>query len=567
MTQEIKRLFKGIHSSRTLHKIIRENPEIAEYVKKQVEKYPYYEKIGYYIIAIANDLEIKKCPICGKQLTYTQCIKNKKIFCSRSCSAKKQFSKKKEKEKIVVNKKELLSFDIFPEKLEVTENAIKSFYKGISARQTRYILKKNSRVFDFCKERVECEPAYQTEGCYLWCVANNQNLKKCSVCGKTLTYFQTFLKPSKTCSLQCAHLSSSYKEKQKESHLDRKYEKLKKHVETNGFSLLSTREDYNGFRNGDKIYLRHNICGLSFSIPCANFYRDFKCPKCDNSPSLSFEKEVRDYLYELEMPLLKNTKSVIDNRELDIYLPDKKIAIECDGLYWHSQKRGKTENYHLDKTKACEKQGIFLVHIFEDEWDEKKSIVKNRLKHILGKSKYKIGARECDIREISFQRSEKFLNKYHIQGNSSSLIRYGLFKKNRLLAVMTFGKSRFNKKYDWELLRYCTIPNFNIIGGASKLLSHFRKEHKGSIISYADKRWSNGNLYRRLGFTELKDSSPNYFYTKDIKRFSRNRFQKHKLSKLLKNFNPDLTEKQNMLSNGYSIIWDCGNKVFVLKES
>lgn len=130
---------------------------------------------------------------------------------------------------------------------------------------------------------------------------------------------------------------------------------------------------------------------------------------------------------------------------------------------------------------------------------------------------------------------------------------------------MTFGKSRFNKNYDWELLRYCTIPNFNIIGGASKLLNHFRNHHSGSIISYADKRWSDGNLYRKLGFIELKDSQPNYFYVKDIRRFSRNQFQKHKLKDILKKFDPLMTEKENMLANGYSIIWDCGNKVFSLE--
>lgn len=77
---------------------------------------------------------------------------------------------------------------------------------------------------------------------------------------------------------------------------------------------------------------------------------------------------------------------------------------------------------------------------------------------------------------------------------------------------MTFGKSRFNKKYDWELLRYCTLSNFNIIGGASKLLSYFKKNYGGSIITYADKRWSAGNLYKQLGFTQLKDSPPAYWY-------------------------------------------------------
>lgn len=127
---------------------------------------------------------------------------------------------------------------------------------------------------------------------------------------------------------------------------------------------------------------------------------------------------------------------------------------------------------------------------------------------------------------------------------------------------MTFGKPRFTRKYDWELHRYCTLSNFNIIGGAGKLLSYFRKNYQGSIISYADKRWSDGNLYRQLGFKELNDSEPEYYYTKGNLRFNRMEFQKHKLKNKLKVFNTELSEKENMIMNGYHITYGCGNKVF-----
>lgn len=127
---------------------------------------------------------------------------------------------------------------------------------------------------------------------------------------------------------------------------------------------------------------------------------------------------------------------------------------------------------------------------------------------------------------------------------------------------MTFGKPRFTRKYDWELHRYCTLSNFNIIGGAGKLLSYFRKNYQGSIISYADKRWSDGNLYRQLGFKELNDSEPEYYYTKGNLRFNRMEFQKHKLKNKLKVFNTELSEKENMIMNGYHITYGRGNKVF-----
>ena len=115
-------------------------------------------------------------------------------------------------------------------------------------------------------------------------------------------------------------------------------------------------------------------------------------------------------------------------------------------------------------------------------------------------------------------------------------------------------------------MRYCTISSFNITGGAGKLLKYFRKHYQGSIISYADKRWSNGSLYRSLGFTELDDSAPNYYYVKGNTRESRQKFQKHKLEKVLEVFDPRLSEHQNMHKNGWSRIWDCGNKVFVLEN-
>jgi hypothetical protein len=114
------------------------------------------------------------------------------------------------------------------------------------------------------------------------------------------------------------------------------------------------------------------------------------------------------------------------------------------------------------------------------------------------------------------------------------------------------------------LLRYVTVGSFNVIGGAGKLLSYFRKNYTGSIISYADRRWSQGNLYKSLGFTLLQLSTPAYFYVKDGIRFSRIKFQKHKLKDELEIFDENLSEKENMENNGYFQVWDCGNKVFVL---
>jgi hypothetical protein len=131
-----------------------------------------------------------------------------------------------------------------------------------------------------------------------------------------------------------------------------------------------------------------------------------------------------------------------------------------------------------------------------------------------------------------------------------------------LVALMTFGVPRYNGKYEWELLRYCTKLNTTVVGGASKLFKSFLRTHEGRVISYADRHWSQGNLYQQLGFSLVNTSPPSYFYVVHGKRERRERYQKHKLATLLSSFNPELTEKENMKLAGYHAIYDCGSLVF-----
>ena len=135
----------------------------------------------------------------------------------------------------------------------------------------------------------------------------------------------------------------------------------------------------------------------------------------------------------------------------------------------------------------------------------------------MGNFNIKLGARQCNICLISSSESNKFLNKYHIQGEDTSKIRIGLKnKQNELVALMTFKKSRFNKNYQWELIRYSTKSEYLVQGGASKLLNYFVKNYNpDSIITYADRSWSIGNMYNKIGFTHLKNTIPGYFYVKD----------------------------------------------------
>ena len=319
---------------------------------------------------------------------------------------------------------------------------------------------------------------------------------------------------------------------------------------------------------------RCKACGTEFASNWDNGHA-CQCPVC--FPQLHGtshqEQELVDYLKSIVDPekvFNKDRKNKLaDGREVDVLveMTDKKLAIEYDGLYWHSDQYGKNRNYHLSKTEECERNGIQLVHIFENEWLTKKDIVKSRLKSFLGIYDKTIYARSCLVKEVNKKESREFQEKNHIQGSINSKVNFGLYHDDKLISLMTFGKCRYNKRYEWELLRFCNKLGYHVPGAASKLLKQFEDNYSPkSLISYADRRYSMGKLYHALNFKLDHVSSPDYWYFKPQNTsilYSRIRFQKHKLKNLLEKFDESKTEVENMLDNGYYRIFDCGNLVFV----
>jgi hypothetical protein len=229
----------------------------------------------------------------------------------------------------------------------------------------------------------------------------------------------------------------------------------------------------------------------------------------------------------------------------------------------------KDKNYHLNKTVECEKKGIQLIHIFEDEWLYKQDIVKSRVKNILGLTENRIYARKCVIKEVSSKESKEFLNKNHIQGSiNNSNVRIGLYYNNELVSLMTFGslrKSMGSVSVDgsYELYRFCNKLDSSVIGGADKLLKYFIKVYQpNKVISYADRRWSQGDLYEKLGFKFIANSKPNYFYVLNHKREGRFNYRKDILIK--EGFDKDKSEHQIMLGREIYRIYDCGAKKYDL---
>ena len=332
---------------------------------------------------------------------------------------------------------------------------------------------------------------------------------------------------------------------------------------------LFSEEEYEG--QNKEYRWKCTKCGNEFyhKIYTTGIGNNRTIPRCEvcfpNQASSFMEKEVLEFVKSIYSGKIQNNIRILNNKrkELDIYLPEKKIGIEFDGIYWHNSEN-KSKDYHLEKTLLCEEKEIQLIHIFENEWCFKRKIVEDRLKSLLGIYDKKIYARKCEIKEIDRKVCNNFLNENHLQGSDNSSIRYGLFFENELVSVMTFGKPRFNKKYDFELIRFSSKLGYQIIGGSSKLLRYFIRKHlNSSIISYADRKYSKGKMYESLGFKLVGSSNPNYFWVKGNIVLSRYQCQKHKLSKILGDkFDVNLSETENMILNGFYKIYDCGNLVY-----
>jgi len=366
-------------------------------------------------------------------------------------------------------------------------------------------------------------------------------------------------------------LKETSKIKRRETALNelRSNPKISEHV-----SILIEDGKYISTDRENKYKFKCNKCNTVFEdhVDGGHIPRCLICNPYINGYS-KMEKEVFEYLKGLlQSEEVKEKDRSLINGELDIVIPSKKLAIEFNGIYWHAELSGnKSKLYHLNKTIECEKKGFQLIHIFEDEWVKKESIVKNRLKHIIGKNtECRIYARNCKVVEINSKCCNEFLEKHHLQGKCNSSIRLALTHNNEIVSVMTFGKLRpslgnTHRVGEYEMYRHCSSTS--ISGGPSKLLNYFIKSYSpNKIISYSDRRWSTGGLYKKLGFITEKNTPPNYFYIKygQVDRFHRYNFTKHLLKKKLKNYNESISEWENMKLNGYDRIWDCGHGKWIL---
>lgn len=579
------------NNSRISKKMLLSIPiEIMEDIEEELKNVPEYETINRVAYCISHGIELKKCATCGKTLSYSKAFTFHCRYCSYACIDNERRSMKL---------KETLKRKYGVDNISQS-NAIKEKKRQISLKhygtenvfQNEEIRAKQRKT---CVEKYGVENVFQLEETKL--KSKETNRKKYGVeyaCQNEVVKQKTIVTNIERYGVENPSQNFKIKDKRNATCIERfgtdnifknesfiranhgkTYDTLKERWK-NYVIPLFTKEQYTGHHHDEAYEWKCAKCGSEFESRIYNTShlkkqcgetvpRCLKCyPICSG---FSYdEKEIVEYVRSIYGGvMIENATNVISPLELDIYIPEKKIAIEYNGLYWHSEKQGKGQEYHFRKTATCNDNGIFLIHVFENEWKQCKKIVQDRIRSILGIGQKRIHARKCIVKEVNTNDAELFLNDNHLQGNCHSSIRYGLYYEDELVAVMTFGKPRFSKKYDYELLRFASKIGLHVTGGAGKLLAYFRRSHEGSIISYADRRYSVGNLYEKLGFAKKGVSKPNYFWLKNGRMLTRYQCQKHRLASIIGDaFEETKTEVENMQNEGWTRVFDCGNLVYAM---
>lgn len=314
--------------------------------------------------------------------------------------------------------------------------------------------------------------------------------------------------------------------------------------------------------SGKFIFVRCLNCGNLYETPVKWFISGTRkyCDECKGLKYSADEKGIVKFIKSLGIAVVENYK-ISSYMSVDIYVPEKQIAFDYNGLYWHSEKKGRGRNYHKDKIELCNSLGFRLYYIWEDDYTTNKERVLNWVRQKLGVScDRKIDARKCVVREVTSSDAHNFLSKYHIQGSARMCSNYGLYFGDELVAVMSYATDTSNSLL-LNIKRYAT--SCNVRGGFSKILKVLENICKSKsllgIVTFSDTSISNGDLYSTCGFIKDCDLPPDYYYLVSGKRV-------HKFNYRLKRFmfDPNLKYQDGMSEreladlNKLYRVWDSG---------
>ncbi len=312
-----------------------------------------------------------------------------------------------------------------------------------------------------------------------------------------------------------------------------------------------------------KYLVRCNICDNIQSKTAHDLH--YGCCKCSKTGTSGAEKELLEFISQFSLTASKY-KLHDSRQEIDIFIPELKLGIEYCGLYWHCENSPtpRPRQYHINKMRLANTQGIRLITVFEDEWLERKDQVKGFIRSCLGSHDIRVKAKDCEVKEVDSSVGRKFYNEHHIQGQKTkSLVYIGLFYQSDLVAVVS-GNShhRGADKQSLVLDRLCFKSGVRIDFGSSRLFKALAKwavkNGYRNILSWSDNRWSEGGVYKALGFELQEDLAPDYSYVKNGKRHS-----KQSLKKNPKKDDMTKTELELRSGQGFDRIWDCGKKRWV----
>lgn len=329
------------------------------------------------------------------------------------------------------------------------------------------------------------------------------------------------------------------------------------------------RSSYVGLQEPTSILCKkHGV----FSQVAATHLRGSRCPKCAGTVSKG-QVELTAYIKELGFNVVTDYVYGESKRELDVFIPSLNIAVEFDGIYFHSSKF-RDSGYHLRKRKEVEACGITLIQLFSDEWEYSNTAVKNLLMARLGKSEQGVYARMCEVVQVADSDARAFYSEYHVQPWNRSGTNLGLTYQGQLVAVMTFTANKSCRGVRaqpgvYELARFATSGK--IAGAASKLFKHLTtKLNAVEVVSYCDIRKFTGSVYSALGFTKTCTTPPSYTYCKSgvYKRMHKSLFRRTKLPGLLGDvFDASASEKVNCERAGYYQVHDCGLDKWVWRRN
>lgn len=459
---------------------------------------------------ICPDIHYRSCEICGKKFVITM-PSNSQLCCSKECTVKKR------------------------------QNTMKERYGVAHALQNPELRKKAEQT---SIERFGVAHAAQSE-----------EIKE-----KEKKIFQ------EKYGVDHPFLMSDFWDKYKQTSLDRYGYEYPMQADWFKEKLKNTCQDKYGasylFQSEIIKEKTREACMEKYGVPYPCMTEN--CVEANNGEVISkINKTVADKIESLGFKC-ELDKIHINRFSYDIHIINTNILLEVDPTYTHNvfgNHWGPSrldENYHLNKTRLAVENGYRCIHIFD--WDNLDNMLK------LLQSKETIYARKCKIKYIEPSVATRFENDYHIQGSCrGQKICLGLFYDDKLIQVMTFGKPRYNKKYQWELLRLCTNSNYKVVGGAQRLFKHFIQENKPeSIISYCDLAKFSGEVYSKLGFVLSHTTAPNKIWSKADKYVTNNLLLARGYDQLFEgSYGKGTSNEKLMLENGWLPVYDCGQDVYV----